>query len=250
MEGTDLTTRLLALLWALIVTTAIPIYKTIIKDKDILSNFISELGIVFCPGLMEVLAGDAPPAIEWFESLSGDIPNYVWGVYVLVLRKPDCRPLLYVGSGTQNRKGVRNRILFHFRSGDAEARPKRVREATENGYRIVHAALLAHAPAPPTGRSTTLRFAMIALEAAFSVLFWAFVPSSKLLLLGFRCPWPPHAFTYGGLCTHNPLTRPPMGPSIDLTAEQLEEMEEIRRQELLAYHREYARTMRERDPEA
>ncbi len=60
--------------------------------------------------LFEVMESETPPSTNWFESLPSTILLHVWGVYVVVLRRNGHKPLLYIGSGTATRRGVRARL--------------------------------------------------------------------------------------------------------------------------------------------
>lgn len=93
----------------------------------------------------------------------------VWEIYVLILKKPDHPPLLYMGSGTAAKRGVRAR-LAEYRSGTLIRR--HAGTAIREGYTITLKALLAHCPLPAATDIRTFRTVVVAMEAALSCLFW------------------------------------------------------------------------------
>ena len=71
------------------------------------------MDLAFAPGLLEL--STPPPLrliISWFEALPDEIPGDVWGIYVLVLKRPGYSVLLYIGSATNiNLYGSRPPLL-------------------------------------------------------------------------------------------------------------------------------------------
>ncbi|RMZ88796.1 hypothetical protein DV736_g3972, partial [Chaetothyriales sp. CBS 134916] len=66
-------------------------------------------GLVFAPGLLNVVQFPTPPTIQFFNSLPTDASSR-WGIYAIVLETPGCRPRLYTGSGTEANPGVSARL--------------------------------------------------------------------------------------------------------------------------------------------
>ncbi|WPB00865.1 uncharacterized protein RHO25_005485 [Cercospora beticola] len=127
---------------------------------------------VFCPGLLEVLQSATPPLTSWFEDLPTDIPESSWGIYCVVLRKPGPVPLLYFGSGTGvSREGVKTR-LRNCLGPHLSSLPSWVKAVLNDGYLIVHVALLAHCPIPTVVLIPVLRYFMVCLEAALPRVWW------------------------------------------------------------------------------
>lgn len=127
---------------------------------------------------------------------------------------------------------------------------QRVKTATRAGYKITHVASLAHAPIPAPGHIPVCRTVVIALEAAFTCVFWAMVSRSKDYGFSAICPWPRDKFEWCGLCTHNPLMEPNVGQDIDFTPEELEEMASATKEKNRLYGLEYARNLRANPTEA
>lgn len=85
----------------------------------------------------------------------------------------------------------------------------------------------------------------MAMEAAFSFLFWSMQPSNKDYGMSACCPWPRDSFLYGGLCSHAPLIESVRG-HFDLSSEQLEalavEVKERTRNRMADYVPKYYQT--------
>lgn len=197
-----------------------------------------------------------PPTIDFFESLPAIFWG-VWAVYVLVLTKPGCIPLIYVGTGTRGRKEGASQRLDSYDRLEWSMLPRFVAAALRDGYQITHKGTLAWAPVPTPGQIPKTRLLFLALEATFSFLFWAMKSRDKDYNMGSCCPWPRSSFTYGGLCSHNALWEKPAG-DFELTEEQLEEMaaeaKEKKRKADKAYHdkqrRDGVERVRQRQREA
>lgn len=196
-----------------------PIFQTIFPSFDHLADLYQDIKIIYTEKLLQISQKSSPPNASWFLSLPPRLPTPKdWGIYALVLCKGS-KYRIYIGSGTSV-KGCRARLLQH-RGRHVE--PRWVRLAKDQGYKQVHAALLAQCEQPPAAKIPVFRTALIALEAAFHVLLWPMV--KKDLSYGFPAGlWSPSDFTYGGLCGHNPLVEGVITglDDIKLTAEQLE----------------------------
>jgi hypothetical protein len=214
-------------------------FHYVFPSQDAVLSLLESLGLVFPPGLLDVVQHSSPPAIAWFEGLPAFIPADSWGVYALVLRKQGCRPKLYVGSGTSNYRGVRARLAEYSNQDKTICKPQRVRHALDDGYRITHKTLLVHCPKPSPGQVPKLRYAIYALEASFTCIF-STIPNGKDN--GFRdlYPWPQgkHLFEYDGLCTHNPFLDTVEG-DLGLSPEQLEAIAAAVREKNRAYQTVY-----------
>ncbi|KAF7158065.1 hypothetical protein CNMCM5623_002577 [Aspergillus felis] len=69
-----------------------------------------------CAGLLPILQSSVPPTVKWCIDLSLSVPKDVWGVYLLVLQKPDQKTAIYVGSSTAVLpvyRGLRTRLQQH-----------------------------------------------------------------------------------------------------------------------------------------
>lgn len=226
------------------VTTYInPRFKYVLDSRSTVAALFCLAGVTFCPGLLDVVQSVSAPPLSWFESVSPIIPSHVWGVYVLVLTMPGYDPLLYVGSGTSFYRGVRARLKEH-REGTLS--PLNVKKALKFGYSITHVALLAHCDIPSAANVPRIRTLIVALEAVFTGLFWAFAPSEKTYGLAPMCPWDRDAFEWLGLCSHSPLHEaiPCRNGEMDLTPQQLEDIDRITKEKNALYQYEYQRALR------
>lgn len=69
------------------------LFARFFASLSVLEVIASTASLNFAPGLLDVLQATAPPTIEFFKRLPTDtLPR--WGVYVIVLEKPGCRPRL------------------------------------------------------------------------------------------------------------------------------------------------------------
>ncbi|KAK3391849.1 hypothetical protein B0T20DRAFT_67165 [Sordaria brevicollis] len=71
--------------------------------------------INFAPNLGSVLIGKSPPAIDFFKTLTDptNTTENVWGVYALVLEKKGETPKLYIGSRTNESRGLARRFRHY-----------------------------------------------------------------------------------------------------------------------------------------
>ena len=217
-------------------------FKQIFTTQARLSAAFDLAGLTFCPGLFCIMQAATPPALTWFKSLSADIPKHVWGVYILVLEKPGCCRKLYIGSGTAMSRGARARVQEHFRDPMSAWC---ISDAKRDGYYITHAALLVHCPIPAPAVAPIIRATILALEAAFSCLFWAMRSRTEDYGFGNLCPWPKDTFEWDGLCSHSPLWDPIHGEDdLDLSPEELEERAAAIKEKNRLYLQEYGRAQR------
>ena len=196
------------------------IFTKVLSSQDIVEQLLSSTPLIFAPGLFEVLESSTPPTVSYFKSLP--LPTNckkLWAVYLLVLEKPNCRPRIYIGSATS----VRNGLYARFHQYDTGvAIPKYVQQALNDGYLIVHRGLLCSTTLPSAAAVPILRLLFVALEAAFTFVFWAISCKSEFGHgMAHVCKWGIDAVDYDGLCSHNPLWERPSGDH-SLSAEELE----------------------------
>jgi hypothetical protein len=221
-------------------------FRLVFPAFEQLATLFPDLGLEFCDGLWEVLHSNTPPTIDWFLGLSSVIPENSWGIYVLVFRK-GLHFKIYIGSGTSIcRNGVRSRIVQH-RSGFME--PAQVKKAKAEGYELVHAALLAWCPVPAARYVPVHRTALIAIEAAFHLIFWPML-NPKTAYCFPEGPWERLSLPYGGLCSHNPLIEGVLEgvDDIEFTAEQLEHLEAVRTSHKREWRNAYDKKLRANPP--
>jgi rubrerythrin len=224
------------------------VFKQVLAEKEDLHQILSASQLSTDTYLHETINSPTPPDIDFFLSTSTDCRGK-WGVYVLVLRKEGCIPLIYIGSGTASQDSV----LVRWRQYDAvdfnaPLMPKYVGEALSQGYKIVHKGVLLWCPVPCAADVPRTRLVFVAIEATLSFLFWAMKSRTRDYKMGACCPWKREAFTYGGLCSHNALTEMVCG-NFDLTREQLEAIAAEVREKNRLYHIDYYQKMRAEDLE-
>ncbi|GAM40676.1 heat shock protein [Talaromyces pinophilus] len=221
-----------------------PRFRMVASSLAEFSRLIDAVGFSYCTGLYDVLLSSSPPSVEWFESLPNEIPKHVWGVYLLVLKRPGHhRPRLYIGSGTAVIGGVRARVSGYKGWG---AMPQYVGESVQDGYAIVHQTLLAWCPIPAPGDTPKFRTTVVIMEAVFSSLFWPMRRRTSLYGLEYTRPWPQDLFEWDGLCTHSPLVEG-FGPGEadpSFTSEELERIAARTREKNRQYQFTYQRELR------
>jgi hypothetical protein len=91
-----------------------PLFMQIFPSQAVLSEIISAASLSFCPGLFDAIQAAGPPPLSFFRNLPvGNLKK--WAVYALVLEKPGFESLVYIGSGTNLKGGVRSRFAEYDR---------------------------------------------------------------------------------------------------------------------------------------
>lgn len=149
-----------------------------------------------------------PPSAQHF--LGGSLPlKNGYGLYVLVLRKwigdaftgdwiYDYR--LYLGSGTEKRRGIRTRFGDYDRD---EGYSDGVAGAIHFGWQIAHRSIIAWAPLVEPVRHFQLQMLFLTLEATFSHVF-AMHDHNYMKSLE-KSFWNPATLDYQGLCSGSSL---------------------------------------------
>jgi hypothetical protein len=141
------------------------LFTPFFPDEEALQSTMSIL--TFAPGLFEVLQAVKPPTIAFFKSLP-TLTSPCWAVYLLVLEKLDCRPRIYIGSGTNTESGVKARFTNY---DNTRFLPEYVEKSLEESYEIVHKGLLVWTPIPRPGLVPLSRLLFHALKATFAYIF-------------------------------------------------------------------------------
>jgi hypothetical protein len=93
--------------------------------------------------------------------------------------------MVYIGSGTDARDGIRGRLRQYDTEMNIGAS---VWKALQNGYTIVHIGLICWAPLPSAAWVPQLRTFFLAIEAAFTFVFWAMAKKKGWNDLSSMCP--------------------------------------------------------------
>ena len=201
-----------------------PHFAKYIPTQATLELLASCVSLVFAPGLFEVMQAATPPTVQYFKTLptlSDDDPIKRWAVYLLVLERAHCRTRIYIGSGTHASQGVRHRMGQYSKK---VLLPAYVAKALEEGYSITHQGSLCWIDLPSVGLVLKIRLLFLALEAAFTYIFWAIrtVNSENDYYMGHICLWDRATLEYDGLCTHCCLGEAIFG-NYELSERELEE---------------------------
>lgn len=245
MAGGDIVETLILLVWACLVA---PVHKhalfgQIFPSQEVLSEAVQAAPLFFCEGLLQAMQASTPPSLDFFAGLPTDCSKR-WGIYLLVLQKPDADPCVYIGSATSAKAGVRGRWYDYDRKRNL---PYYIQRALDNGYDITQKGLLMWCPLPSAAKLPTLRLLFLAMEAMFALYFWAMQSPTKDYGMSGFCPWPKGAFAYQGLCSHSAM-REGVEADFDLTQEQLEEMAAVVKEKNRQYMAEYHLRARLEDP--
>ena len=225
------------------------LFKQFFFDQAVLSEICSAASLCFCPGLFEAIQAVHPPDVSFFRRLPSDGSGR-WAVYALVLDKPGALPLIYIGSGTEMKRGIPARwLVYNKPKANRSDFPRFVQRAIDDGYKISHKGLLVWCSITSAANAPRFRLLFVAIEAALSFLFWAM--KSKVKAHGMRicCPWPRDSFSCGGLCSHNALAEMVAG-RFDLSDEQLEAIAVEIKEKNRLYHVKYYQDLKARDPES
>lgn len=201
------------------------VFATIIPTQDVLEELVTRSSVVMSVGFLSVVRAATPPTLSFFKSLPTITTRDAWAVYVLVLEKAGCRPVIYIGSGTDKDRGVAGRFYDYKH---IYRHPLTMRMLTQSGYTITHKGCLCWSPIPPLNEQYRFRLFFVAIEAAFSILFWAMKSRTKDYYMPNLCPWSLDTVEYDGCCSHIALKEGPRGPDQDLTLEQLTALEVAR----------------------
>lgn len=226
IPGTNILQVILFLMWLCLCqpVTQNPVFKTVFFDQRALTEIANLAALTMCPGLFEVIRAASPPAFAWFKALPEAVLR-LWGIYLIILEKHGCTPLIYIGSATEVIYGFESRFKVYNGDPYVHSLPYGVQKALLDGYKITHKKLLVTCPIPAAHNVPRVRLLIVLLEAAHTFVFWSVLSRTKDYGIGACYPWTLDQLPddYQGINTHNPLTEGPRG-NFDLTPEQLEAM--------------------------
>lgn len=199
------------------------IFDKVFFDEEMLTEVASAAKLTFCPGLLDAVRSPTPPDISFFKKTPSKYLG-LWGVYNLVLEKAGEIPLVYIGEASEKDQGIKARWRVYDNPQVPAYRkllPSKVKDALDDGFKIVHKGVLAYCSIPGARNVPRFRLLYYSMEAMFSFLFWAMFPKTGDYQIGSCCPWPRESFTYGGLCSHSSLNDP-MRANFKLSPDELE----------------------------
>lgn len=222
-----------------------PIFTAVLSPHTRLKELLSSATSNYAPGLFEVLQASTPPPISYLKTLPTESKKR-WAVYLLVLERTGSRPLIYIGSGTEARYGVSNRLSCY----DTDTLvPRHVSRALKQGYTISNKGLVCWTPVPTASMVPTLRVLLVALETLFTFHIWAMYCTTDFEFeMTQLCPWDRDTLEYTGLCSHNPLMELPAGDH-GLSSEKLESQASNKKLALNANVRRCEEKAKKIDPE-
>lgn len=229
--------------WTLLTLTASniknPVHDLLFPTQNAMEKLLPK--VTFATGLMEALQSKVPPTIDFFKSLPTDVRR-LWGVYLVLLEKVDCRPKIYIGSSL-NVAGMNTRFNCY---NTGHAIPKWVQHAFDNGFTITHKGVLCWATIPNAQYRFPMRSLLLILEAFFSLALWAMHSQTKTYGMPNFLSWPMDAIQYDGCCGHVAISEMVKGEEHGLTPDQVAVKEatmEIRRKEqmIVGVRKHYAK---------
>ena len=223
-----------------------PVFTSVLGTKQQYDELSASTPLAFAPNMFEVLKSTTPPSIEFLTSLPTP-PGKWWGVYVVVLVKHDCRPKVYIGSGTDSLQGVSGRTSRYKRPG-ASALPFHVQRAYAKSFQLRHVGLLCRMPIPSVVLTVPARVRIVALEAIFTAMLYAQPETIFESSWTTSMPWDRNDVEWDPLCSHSPLFDGVQG-DLNLTPEQLEANSVARKQRMATHSKTAVERERARDLE-
>lgn len=199
-----------------------PLYEKYLPIQDVLAYILEVMPLSLAPGLQHILVSLNPPTILDLKRVavkSNKILRHrlreIWAMYLVILEKRGCPPLVYIGSGTSLIRGARVRLRC-YETGQMLS--PNTRKAIGEGYEITSKGCLCWAPKPGAANAPVFRSVFLALESSLSFMLWAYKTKKDFGIPQMRL-WDTEKFTYDGLCSHIALSEGIPGEH-DLTPEE------------------------------
>jgi len=208
-----------------------PVHDIPLPSQDALQALFLSAGFVLYPSLDDAIRS-GPPSFDWLASVGLDIhtdealiPYKSWGIYLHILVKEDYLPLFYCGSATSSEFGLRGRCKDYRNQHSISPT---VQDAFNDGFELEDTIIIGHCPIPRPSEQPYIRSLCLALEAAFSAIFWCICSRTcDYGHLGDNALWDREELPWGGLCTHSSLLEGVR--NMELSAEDLDAVAEARR---------------------
>ncbi|KAI7079003.1 hypothetical protein KC340_g16289 [Hortaea werneckii] len=201
--------------------------RLLIGNSTSYNQIASKSPLRVASGLEVVLSSPDPPSVAFFKALPKSSKIFkTWAVYALVLERPNSRPRLYIGSGTNGVGSASSRMSNYEQE---VLLPAKVKQALAEGFIIKSKGMLCWTALPKPESAPRLRRRLLALEAVFTVVFCACVPTPMdFFFIPDFFLWNRDAVEWDPLCTHLPLSEKPKG-DITLSEDELRLGEELRK---------------------
>ncbi|TKX25527.1 C2H2 type zinc finger domain-containing protein 4 [Elsinoe australis] len=217
-----------------------PLFKLKLGTREQFDQACQVTPLAFAPGLSRQLHSLGPPPISFFYKLTPPMGK-VWALYAHVMRKPGVKKSrVYFGIGTEQTEGVRVRIR-QYKPGN-HALPSMVRKAFREGWTIRYTGLVCWCPIPDPAHRPIVRILFKVIEAALSAMFYVQVKTVEDHLWEAFMPWTREQVEYGPLCSHSAVKEEVRSAHFHLSAEELEYLEEVRKEHRRLLMRGYGKT--------
>ena len=179
----------------------------------------------FASGVSESLSSEQPPSPDFF--LTTPWPeDKVWGVYAMLMVKEGSEPGLCIGSGTDSMRGACARMQQYYDKTN-HTLPIAVRRLFKQGYDVAHIGLLCWCPVPLPSIRPRARVRFLALEGAFTNIFYSAFATCMDGVWAHLVPWCRDDVLWKPLNSHTPFNEGV--DQLDLTAAELAELEAARK---------------------
>ena len=104
-DAEDVDTYFIALIWETLNTPAYinNLFRQILTSKDDIAVILGYADVTFHHGIFDIIRADVAPPLTWFKSFPASTSKDLFGIYFLLLEKPEYEPIIYVGSRTNSR---------------------------------------------------------------------------------------------------------------------------------------------------
>lgn len=223
--------------------------RLLLSDPDAWKSAAREQPLSIAPGLADVLSSSSPPSHDFFKTLpQPSRHNKQWAVYILLLERPDSKPNLYVGSGTNALDGVQARAQG-YNSGNGPW-SQHTQKALDEGYVVSSFGLLCWINLPPAEQVLRQRARVLVLEAVLAIHFNACRETiiDKLCIDDFYL-WDRANVDWDPLCGHLSITEK-VAANIDLSEAELILAAAARKERIRSKTRRYRKRKRDEDETA
>jgi hypothetical protein len=86
-----------------------PLFLELFSSETVLSDFLTAADLSFHDGLVDMIQASTPPSLRRLKSPEAT-DTKCWGIYIIVMEKKGAVPLIYCGSGTSAKGGIRVRF--------------------------------------------------------------------------------------------------------------------------------------------